>query len=310
MFTSGEASSNDMAIDFDDLQLMLEIVECGSFSQAAVRRRWSQPQVSQRIAMLEDRLSVQLFRRHRRGAVPTQACQAFIPSATSALAALESGMRAVRGTPALPKVTLACLPSLASTIFGPLLPALASAPMEIHCTTDHSPVIMEMLLADQVQMGFILNCPAVAGIRLERLSLSPIIPVVRRGHPLARRRDQPYTLASIANAALAPLAFGKDCQELIRLVHAHRTVAQPVHTIQPASAALELALAYGYLTFMPEMAAAAHLRSGQLVKLEIADLPRWDWEVMVAWRSGKRADPAKQAVLKQVRALAAGWNGV
>lgn len=32
-----------MALNFDDLALLVEIVESGSFSQAAARRRWSQP---------------------------------------------------------------------------------------------------------------------------------------------------------------------------------------------------------------------------------------------------------------------------
>lgn len=293
-----------MAIDFDDLRLMLDIVACGSFSQAAARRRWSQPQVSQRIGALEQQVGAQLFRRHRRGAMPTEACLAFVPSARDALAALDAGKLAVRGTPALPTVTLACLPSLASTVFGALLPALVSSRLEIRCTTDHSPIIMDMLLTDRAQLGFVLNCPAVAGIRLERLCMSPIVAVVRRGHPLAHAS----TVADVANAQLAPQYWGPECDTLISRLRAHRTVAQPIHTIQPSSAALELALEHGFLTFMPEMAAARLLRTGQLQQLALTDLPRWEWELMVAWRSGKRPDIAKETVLQQVRALAKDWT--
>lgn len=295
-----------MSIEFDDLRLLLEIVECGSFSQAAARRRWSQPQVSQRIGALEQQVGAQLFRRHRRGAMPTEACQAFLPAARDALAALEAGRRAVKGTPALPNVTLACLPSLASTVFGALLPALASSQLEIRCATDHSPIIMDMLLTDRAQLGFVLNCPAVAGIRLERLCLSPIVAVVRRGHPLALAA----TLADVANAQLAPQYWGPECDTLIAMLRAHRTVPQPIHTIQPSSAALELALEHGFLTFMPEMAAARLLRTGQLQRLALTDLPRWEWELMVAWRSGKRPDVAKETVLQQVRALAKDWTAL
>jgi len=126
-----------MALSFDDLALLVEIVESGSFSQAAARRRWSQPQVSQRVAALEDQLGVQLFARHRRGATPTPACQTFLPSAQQALDAIEAGKLAVQGAPALPQVVLACVPSLTSLLFGPLLLKLADAPLEIRCTTDH-----------------------------------------------------------------------------------------------------------------------------------------------------------------------------
>ena len=138
--------------------------------------------------------------------MPTEACLAFAQPARDALAALAAGRHAVRGVPALPRVTLACLPSLASTVYGALLPALASAPMEIRCATDHSNIIMDMLLTGHAQLGFVLNCPAVAGIRLERLCLSPIVAVVRPGHPLAGAR----TLADVANAQLAPQFWGPE----------------------------------------------------------------------------------------------------
>jgi len=290
-----------MALSFDDLALLVEIVESGSFSQAAARRRWSQPQVSQRVAALEDQLGVQLFARHRRGATPTPACQTFLPSAQQALDAIEAGKLAVQGAPALPQVVLACVPSLTSLLFGPLLLKLADAPLEIRCTTDHSPVIMEKLLTGRAQLGFVLKCPAIAGIQLERLYSSPIVAVVRRGHPLARRSA--LNLADVANARLAPQFWGEGCDELIRMLRAHRRSDSAIHAIQPASAAIELALEHGFLTFMPEMAAARQLKLGNLVKLEIGDLPRWEWEAMVAWRSGKRPDAAKQRVLQAVREL-------
>jgi len=290
-----------MALSFDDLALLVEIVESGSFSQAAARRRWSQPQVSQRVAALEDQLGVQLFARHRRGATPTPACQTFLPSAQQALEAIEAGKLAVQGAPALPQVVLACVPSLTSLLFGPLLLKLADAPLEIRCTTDHSPVIMEKLLTGRAQLGFVLKCPAIAGIQLERLYSSPIVAVVRRGHPLARRSA--LNLADVANARLAPQFWGEGCDELIRMLRAHRRSDSAIHAIQPASAAIELALEHGFLTFMPEMAAARQLKLGNLVKLEIGDLPRWEWEAMAAWRSGKRPDAAKQRVLQAVREL-------
>ncbi|MNY66948.1 hypothetical protein D3C86_2044490 [compost metagenome] len=54
---------------------------------------------------------------------------------------------------------------------------------------------------------------------------------------------------------------------------------------------------------MPEMAAARQLKLGNLVKLDLLDLPYWEWEAMVAWRSGKRPDAAKQRVLQAVSEL-------
>ncbi|RBB92608.1 LysR family transcriptional regulator, partial [Pseudomonas sp. MWU12-2115] len=74
-----------MTVSLDDLQLRLDAAELGRFSQAAARRGWAQPQVSQRIAQLESSLGAQLFKRHRRGAEPTAACLAYLPAARAAL---------------------------------------------------------------------------------------------------------------------------------------------------------------------------------------------------------------------------------
>jgi DNA-binding transcriptional LysR family regulator len=56
-----------MSVALSDLELLLDVAELGSFSQAAAKRGWSQPQVSQRIGLLEQHWGVSLFTRHRRG---------------------------------------------------------------------------------------------------------------------------------------------------------------------------------------------------------------------------------------------------
>lgn len=198
---------------------------------------------------------------------------------------------------------------MASVVFDPILVALAQAPMEIRCRTDHSPAIMEELLTGKSQLGFVLKCPPMAGMQMERIWRSRIVAVVHRSHKLAR--SKPKTLAAIAiaipNEQLAPQSWGDGCYpliELLRGLRGLRTVTGPIHTVQPASAAREMALEHGFLTFMPEVAVKRELREGRLVKL---DLPVSEWEVMVAWRSGKRMDASKQRVLDTVRAMAADW---
>lgn len=294
-----------MSISVEDLQLLVDIVDCGSFSQTAARRGWSQPQVSHRVGLLEADIGAPLFQRHRRGALPTAACDAFLPAAKEALAALDLGRKAIQHTTPLPRVTLACLPSLASVVFGPILVALAQAPLEIRCRTDHSTAIMEELLTGKSHLGFVLKCPPMAGIQMERIWRSPIVAIVHCDHPLARAK--PQSLAAIANEQLAPQSWGDGCYQLIDQLRVLRTVPGPIHTVQPASAAREMALEHGFLTFMPEIAVKRELREGRLVKLDLSDLPLWEWEVMVAWRSGKRVDTSKQHVLDTVRAMTMDW---
>lgn len=295
-----------MAMALDDLRLLLEVASTGSFSQAAARTGMSQPQVSQRIAVLEQELGVPLFARHRRGAQPTAACEQYLPVARQALHLLDEGRLLMQGAPALPRVTLASLPSLAAVTMGALLVMLAEAPMEIRCETDHSSVIMQWLLSGQVDVGFVLKCPAVAGIQMELLCRSPIIAVASRAHPLARAGA--LDLAAIADQRIAPQYWGDSCDLLMQRIRRLRQTVQPLHAIQPGSAARELALEHGFITIMPELVVRRDLQAGRLVRLPVADLPEEYWEVMMAYRTGKRWHEAKERVLLAARALASEWQ--
>ncbi|TDR80086.1 LysR family transcriptional regulator [Paludibacterium purpuratum] len=293
-----------MSISLADLALLIDVAELGSFSQAAARRGWSQPQVSQRIAVLETELGQALFRRHRRGAVATAACEVFLVSARQAVQAFQQGQEALLAAPPLPRVHLSCLPSLTTPVFGPLLLRLADAPFEIRCHTDHSPQIMQAVLTGEIDVGFVLKCPAIAGVQVEPLWRSAIVPVVAADHPLARA-PQPLTLKAVADYRIAPQFWGSGCEELIRRIWLVRQHRSAIHAIQPASAARDLALSHGFLSFLPELSVRFDLQKGSLVKLQIPELPEWQWEVMMAYRSGKRKAEAKQIVLDSARALAA-----
>ena len=247
-----------MSISFADLCLLLDIAELGSFSQAAAKRGWSQPQVSQRVQQLEQELNIGLFQRHRRGAGADRG----LPGLSAIGAASCVGLGTGAGNPArhagLPCLRLSCLPSLTSSVFGPLLLALAEAPLEIRCDTDHSQQIMQNLLSGLVQVGFVLRCPAMAGIQMETLWRSPIVAVVAAGHPLAEK-EQPLRLEEVASYRIAPQYWGVECDELIRRLRLARMVAQPIHAVQPASAARELAMRHGFLCFLPELSIQSDL---------------------------------------------------
>jgi hypothetical protein len=176
-------------------------------------------------------------------------------------------------------------------VFGPLLLALVDETFEIRCNTDHSGIIMQELLTGETDVGFILKCPAIAGIQLELLYRSPIIAVACATHPLAGR--QGLTLQDIANERLAPQQWGTGCDELILQLRLLRQVASPLHAIQPASAARELALEHGFITLMPALAITRDLEFGRLVKLDVVDLPPDHWDVMMAWRSDSAPIPPR-----------------
>jgi len=245
-----------------------------------------------------------LFRRHRRGAVATAACMAFIGPARQALQAFRQGQEAMLTTPVLPRLNLSCLSSLSSPVFGPLLGKLADAPVEIRCDIGHSQQIMQDLLTGAADIGFMLKCPPVAGIQMELLWHSPIVAVVASHHPLAGHR-QPLALPEVADFRIAPQIWGDECEDLIRQIRLLRQQSSAIHAVQPASAARELVLRHGFLSFMPELSIRNELRDGAMIRLDIPELPDWQWDVMMAYRTGKRKAEAKHIVLEAARLLAA-----
>ena len=79
----------------DELRCFLLIVEHGSFTAAARPAHLSQPALSAAIHRLEEQFGARLLHRGRRGAEPSEAGRALLPSARAALAAIEDGRRAV-----------------------------------------------------------------------------------------------------------------------------------------------------------------------------------------------------------------------
>ncbi len=70
-----------MDISWDDAQTFLAVAEAGSISGGAKRLGLGQPTVSRRIALLEARLGVALFRRAQQGARVTEAGERLRPAA-------------------------------------------------------------------------------------------------------------------------------------------------------------------------------------------------------------------------------------
>jgi len=79
----------------DELRCFLLIVEHGSFTAASRPAHLSQPALTAAIRRLEQAFGARLLHRGRRGAEPSAAGRALLPSARAALAAVEDGRRAV-----------------------------------------------------------------------------------------------------------------------------------------------------------------------------------------------------------------------
>ncbi len=199
-------------MDFRSLETFVWVVNLGSFRGAAAKLNTTQPAVSQRIAALEADLGVRLVDRMRHRAMPTERGRALMGYAERMLR-LRGEMRlavaerdVVRGVLRL---------GVAETIVHTWLPRLieqvstAYPRLALEIDVDISPNLRERLVAQQIDLAFLLgplsvpsvrNCPLcrfpLAFLASPRLALPPDpVPLeALAAHPLITfsRRTQPY----------------------------------------------------------------------------------------------------------------------
>jgi len=118
--------------DWDDLRLLLTVVETGSFSRAAKKLDLTQPTVSRRVAALEKRLGAQLVERRADGVVLTPEGQRVIAELHDAQGAIDRAVsRALRASPQRETVTLLTTDGLAAYWMPHFLPTLMQQNPEI-----------------------------------------------------------------------------------------------------------------------------------------------------------------------------------
>lgn len=166
-------------MDFELLQLFVDICDLGSFSKAAARHIVSQSAVSQRVAQLERRLGQSLFDRKARPLTLTSAGQIVYDSARQLLA-IHSQMQAHLEDlqPMLSgPVRLGCIFSLA---LGPLRQMLRqflrdAAAVELHVTHGETYELAQDVLNGLIDLALVAYGEKSEGIQIEDVGHEPMI---------------------------------------------------------------------------------------------------------------------------------------
>ncbi|MGE0797659.1 MAG: LysR family transcriptional regulator [Lautropia sp.] len=180
-----------MLLDFLGLQAFIAIAEAGGFQRAAGMLSLTQTAVSHRMRKLEDSLGVRLIERTSRGVTLTHAGHALLPRARRAmreLAASCDDIRAYRGD-AESWLAFACLPTLAATVFAPLLKACAERFPDAAVRVFDVSIPEIRLLVESRNASFGLTVLQGGGVDLvaERIAAEPFVLACPPAHPLARR---------------------------------------------------------------------------------------------------------------------------
>ncbi len=179
-------------MDFELLQLFVDICDLGSFSKAAARHIVSQSAVSQRVAQLERRLGQSLFDRKARPLMPTPAGRIVYDSARQLLAIhaqMQAHLEDLQPMLSGP-VRLGCIFSLA---LGPLRQMLRqflrdAASVDLHVTHGETYELAQDVLNGLIDLALVAYGEKSEGIQIEDVGKEPMILIA----PLATN-DVPAT---------------------------------------------------------------------------------------------------------------------
>ncbi|MFC4767752.1 LysR family transcriptional regulator [Effusibacillus consociatus] len=278
-------------MDMQALLVFERVARERSISVAAASLGLSQPTVSARIQSLETELEQSLFDRTSRGVELTKAGEVFLPYVQRALEVLQEGKEAVRleGNP-VRRLTVGATAAIGAYLLPPVIHSFTlEHDVDIVMYTGHSHQVLQMLLDDVVQVGFVISAPVRAGIKQIQVYQGPILAFASPAHPLTR--SESCRLADLKNMQLAMVNWGPGYEDFLSTLtqeigHPPRGLVK----VSPVEAAKTLAASGGVITFLPELVAKPELERGELVPVPIADMPQIDWSLYLLYRDRKLLD--------------------
>src|ERR1700688_146900 len=164
-------------VDFKSIETFLWVVTLGSFRAAGDKLNTTQPAISQRIAQLEREVGVKLLNRDHRVASPTPSGRQLMVYAEKLIGLRSEMMAAVGDRSAMRGVWRL---GVAETIVHTWLPRLiksvntAYPNLSMEIEVDITPNLNARLLAQEVELAFVLGPPSDAGVRSRVLCDYPV----------------------------------------------------------------------------------------------------------------------------------------
>lgn len=185
-------ADSSRTLDLRQVALFVAVAEELSFTRAALRMHISQPPLSRQIARLEDQLGMRLLERSRQSVALTAAGKALLPEARRLLElatrAPEVARRAERGETGTLRVGFvgSMIYTSIPTLIGRFRRTYPDVEIVLHQLTVSKQV--EMLVAGDLDLGFLRHQLIHEQLSSRLLFLEPSIVVLPRDHPLAAQR--------------------------------------------------------------------------------------------------------------------------
>jgi DNA-binding transcriptional LysR family regulator len=164
-------------VDFKSIETFLWVVTLGSFRGAAQRLNTTQPAISQRIAQLEREMGVKLLNRDHRVALPTTSGRQLMVYAEKLIGLRSEMMAAVGDRSAMRGVMrLGVAETIVHTWLSRLIKSVNTAypNLSLEIEVDITPNLSARLLAQEIELAFVLGPLSISSVRNRPLCDYPI----------------------------------------------------------------------------------------------------------------------------------------
>lgn len=317
------------------LELLVATDSHGSISAAARALGISQPSASAGMRRLERHLGLELVARSTRGARLTETGRATATWAREVVDAsdrFETAAAALREAPSA-RIRLAASLTIAEYLAPRWLATLAldgltpvpgagaglpagqgsasgtargpSSP-DVELLVRNSRTVMELVLSDDAELGFIESSTMRRGLRSRTLAHDELVVVVAAAHPWAVRRRRTATVEELLSGGLVVRERGSGTRETLEKSLVAAGARLPDHLPYLGStASLKTAVQYGgAVAVLSRLTVADDLARGTLVEIQVPglDLSR---RLRMVWKDGTELS----AAARRIAAVAAGSAG-
>ncbi|MEU0478820.1 LysR family transcriptional regulator [Streptosporangium sp. NPDC006013] len=235
----------------DSLRYFLEVARTGTIAEASERLHIAASAISRHIARLEQSMGVQLFDRHPRGMIPTEAGQLLADHARRNL--LEEGdlldrLRDLHRS-GRSLITVSCTEGFAEDFLPVEIARFRERhpAARVHLTVTEPEAATQSVADGSSDVAMTFSLAPASGVRIEYSCQEPIVALVPDSHPL--RELDSVSLADLQDYPLALMAGGSTLRELFDVCcSAGGLYFEPALTSNSSSALNALARRTGAVT--------------------------------------------------------------
>jgi DNA-binding transcriptional LysR family regulator len=276
-------------VELAQLEAFIAAAESGSFSRAAEVLNVAQPSLSNRIQSLEREVGQMLFERMGRGVKLTDAGRAFLPYAQRMIRTLEDGLTLLAGTRegTAGRLSIGSAPAVGTYVLPRILKVFCDnhVGVDVSVRTGHSDEVLQMVLADDVQVGF--GRPVShPDVRTTTLYQDELVLVVSSDHRFAKRGS--VHIDELTSDSL--ILFDRDSGYYGMIVSLFRDIGMgPLQQMQldNIEASKKMVEANLGIALLPDVSVEREIRLGTLHKIHIESAEPLTRSIAVMYRRGK-----------------------